>query len=481
LGLTNKPEILNTETFGNQGLTAYSRVSSNNARWAIVDELRVPTNADKKIHGRVSLPVGFDGTRPAWDDEAKVTVEIETADGQKEEVTAKTVGHTEDTPGISIYGEEAQGGIFEIPLVAPLEAGTIVRVIAVELTSGELTEGAQHQIRTEPVQVFPILPPTPAAFASYVLLEETNEIHGHTEDTEVELSATHNGIWFDTEAVVIDEEGTFTIDVSDRQLKAGDEIQVFLKDSAGSAKEAGVINPPSTNDEQGNQNPASELVFRDAVFPAATTLRIAQTGPLPPVDPLEPDVEVNPENPPIIPEDQGLLSLDFVSQFRFGQAPIRSTKGTYHALPQQMIPTEGASETKERPNYVQITDQRQDTEETSWRLSATLNSQGFRNEDNEPLIGAQISLANQRLMTTSENSNASMPELSTMKDRVTLAPGEAQPLLTGDSQSTGTWVYRFGDQETAATSVTLEVPAGANPKLGRYRATIEWSLSSVPE
>ncbi|HBH6538768.1 TPA: WxL domain-containing protein, partial [Enterococcus faecium] len=290
----------------------------------------------------------------------------------------------------------------------------------------------------------------------------------------VELSATHNGIWFDTEAVVIDEEGTFTIDVSDRQLKAGDELQVFLKDSAGSAKEAGVINPPSTNDEQGNQNPASELVFRDAVFPAATTLRIAQTGPLPPVDPLEPDVEVNPENPPIIPEDQGLLSLDFVSQFRFGQAPIRSTKGTYHALPQQMIAAEGTSETKERPNYVQITDQRQDTEETSWRLSATLNSQGFRNEDNEPLIGAQISLANQRLMTTSENSNASMPELSTMKDRVTLAPGEAQPLLTGDSQSTGTWVYRFGDQETAATSVTLEVPAGANPKLGRYRATIEW-------
>jgi hypothetical protein len=481
LGLTNKPEILNTETFGNQGLTAYSRVSSNNARWAIVDELRVPTNADKKIHGRVSLPVGFDGTRPAWDDEAKVTVEIETADGEKEEVTAKTVGHTEETPGISIYGEEPQGGIFEIPLESPLEAGTIVRVVAVELTSGELTEGAQHQIRTESVQVFPVLPPTPAAFASYVLLEETTEIHGHTEDKEVELSAAHNGDWFDTEAVVIDEDGTFTIDVSDRQLKAGDEIQVFLKDSAGSAKEAGVINPPTTNDEHGNQNPASEVVFRDAVFPAATTLRIAQTGPLPPVDPLEPDVEVNPENPSVIPENQGLLSLDFVSQFRFGQVPIRSAKGTYHALPQHMNLAEGATETKERPNYVQITDQRNDAEETSWRLSATLDSQGFQNEDNEPLIGAQISLANQRLMTTSANSNASMPELSTVNDSVTLTPGEAQPLLTGDSQSTGTWVYRFGDQETAATSVALEVPAGANPKLGWYRATIEWSLSSVPE
>lgn len=478
---TNKPEVLNEETFGVNGLADYSRVSSNNARWAIVDDLRVPTNADRKIHGRVSLPVGLDGTRPAWDDEAKVTVEIKTPDGKVERITAKTVGHSEEKPGISIYGEEAQGGIFEILLEAPLEAGSIVRIVEVVLTSGELTEGAEHQILTPTVTVFPIIPPTPATFSSYFLPEATTEIHGYTEDRHVELSATLNGEWLNTDTVVIDENGRFTIDVSDRHLNIGDEIQVFLKDYAGSAKAAGVKQPPSTNDEQGNQNPPSELSFRDAVFPAATTLKILKTGPLPPVDPLEPDVEVNPENPPVIPENQGLLSLDFVSQFRFGQVPIRSTKGTYHALPQQMIPAEGATETKERPNYVQITDQRKDVEETGWRLSATLDSQGFRNEDNEPLIGAQISLANQRLMTTSENSNASMPELSTVKDSVTLAPGEAQPLLTGDSQSTGTWVYRFGDQETAATSVTLEVPAGANPKLGRYRATIEWSLSSVPE
>lgn len=478
---TNKPEVLNEETFGVNGLTDYSRVSSNNARWAIADDLRVPTNADRKIHGRVSLPVGLDGTRPAWDDEAKVTVEIKTPDGKTERITAKTVGHSEENPGISIYGEEAQGGIFEISLAAPLEAGSTIRIVEVVLTSGELTEGAEHQILTSAVTVFPIIPPTPAVFSAYFLPEATTEIHGYTEDRQVELSATHNGEWLNTDTVVIDETGRFTIDVSDRQLNTGDEIQVFLKDYAGSAKAAGVKQPPSTNDEQGNQNPPSELSFRDAVFPAATTLKILKTGPLPPVDPIEPDVEATPENPPVIPENQGLLSLDFVSQFQFGQAPIRSGEGTYHALPQQIDRDEGATGTRERPNYVQVTDQRNSQEETSWRLSATLDAQGFRNEENDYLIGAQIHLANQQLVTTSANTDASMPELSTAEETVTLRPGEAQPLLIGSSDSVGTWVYRFGDLETAATSVTLEVPAGANPKLGRYSASIEWSLSSVPE
>ncbi|MDY4308174.1 hypothetical protein SNF32_16820, partial [Enterococcus mundtii] len=45
LGETSAPDQLNTDVFGNTGLTAYSRLSSNNGRWAIADELRVPTNA----------------------------------------------------------------------------------------------------------------------------------------------------------------------------------------------------------------------------------------------------------------------------------------------------------------------------------------------------------------------------------------------------------------------------------------------------
>ncbi len=56
------------------------------------------------------MPVGFDGTRPAWDDEAKVTVEIETAAGHKERVTASTVGHTEENPGSVFMEKNRKGG-----------------------------------------------------------------------------------------------------------------------------------------------------------------------------------------------------------------------------------------------------------------------------------------------------------------------------------------------------------------------------------
>lgn len=139
LGETNKPDILNTSTFGTSGLTAYSRLSSNNARWVIVDELRVPTNAEKKIHGHVSVHVGLEDIRSAWEDEeATVTVEIERVDGIKEEYTTKTKGHSNVEPGISIYGEEPRGGLFEIELEDFLQAGDKVRIKEAGLTSGEL-------------------------------------------------------------------------------------------------------------------------------------------------------------------------------------------------------------------------------------------------------------------------------------------------------------------------------------------------------
>ncbi|MCA6775580.1 WxL domain-containing protein, partial [Enterococcus mundtii] len=157
-------------------------LSSNNGRWAIADELRVPTNADKKIYGRVSLPVGLDDSRPAWDDEAIVTVEVESPSGRTQEYTAKTVGHSDESPGISIYGEDPRGGLFEITLPEPLEAGSKVRISHVELTSGELTEDFDHQILTDTVEVFPIVPPAPAKFSSSIIGENSKTIQGISEN-----------------------------------------------------------------------------------------------------------------------------------------------------------------------------------------------------------------------------------------------------------------------------------------------------------
>ncbi|MGJ0741582.1 WxL domain-containing protein, partial [Enterococcus casseliflavus] len=397
---TNKPEELNTTVIGNNGLRSFTRLSSNNGRWAIADELRVPTNADKKIHGRVSLPVGLDDSRPAWDDEAMVTVEVESPSREStQEYTAKTVGHTNESPGISIYGEEPRGGLFEIDLEEPLEAGSKVRISKVELTSGELTDGFEHQILTETVEVFPIIPPTPAQFSSSIIAQDSNTIQGMTDNLDAEVTATHNGEPLNTESVSVDADGRFSLDLSEVSLEIDDEIQVFLRDAEGSAVTAGVVNPPETNNTRGNINPATELTFHDVTFEPAATLIVGDLGPVSPVDPLDPEIEVDPENKPELPEDQGQLSIDFVSSFNFGSQAISVHDQTYYAQPQRLLNEDGTvNDSEERPNYVQISDRRSENDRNGWTLAVTQKEQ-FKGAENQMLNGASLSLSNQQVIT----------------------------------------------------------------------------------
>lgn len=44
----------------------------------------------------------------------------------------------------------------------------------------------------------------------------------------------------------------------------------------------------------------------------------------------------------------------------------------------------------------------------------------------------------------------------------------------------GTWIYRFGDENTADKSGALEVPKDATPDADSYSTTLLWKLSSVP-
>ncbi|WP_194943351.1 WxL domain-containing protein [Enterococcus casseliflavus] len=478
---SSDPDQLNTDTLGTTGLLPYTRISSNNGRWAIADELRVPTNADKKIHGRVSLPVGLDDSRPAWDDEAIVTVEVESPSGETtQEYTAKTVGNTIESPGISIYGEEPRGGLFEIDLDEPLEAGSKVRISKVELTSGELTDGFEHQILTDTVVVFPIVPPTPAQFSSSIIAQDSTTIQGRTDNPDAEVTATLNGESINTDNVTVDADGRFTLDLSEVSLEIDDEIQVFLRDAEGSAEAAGVISWPDTNNDRGNINPETELPFHDVTFESATTLVVGDLGPVSPVDPMDPDKEVDPDNPPVLPEDQGMISLDFVSQFNFGEVAINAGAKMYDALPQRLLNEDGTvNEMEERPNYVQVSDRREMDNRGGWSLVTRLSTEGFRNEENEELRGASIQLTNQELAKPSANTGGT-PQI-VRNTGADLLPGVATRLLDANAaEGQGTWVYRFGDQDTAGSSVKLNVPAGANPKATKYQATINWELSVVP-
>ncbi len=195
-----------------------------------------------------------------------------------------------------------------------------------------------------------------------------------------------------------------------------------------------------------------------------------------PVDPLNPEIEVDPESKPNLPEDQGLLSIDFVSSFNFGSQSISVHDQTYYAQPQRLLNEDGTvNENEERPNYVQISDRRPESERNGWELAVTQQEQ-FKGKENQVLTGASITLLNQQVVTAQ---GGTAPELQSVHP---LIPGNRQRLLKAQgSEGMGTWIYRFGDAETVKESVALNVPKGANPEATTYSTKLTWELSSVPD
>lgn len=198
--------------------------------------------------------------------------------------------------------------------------------------------------------------------------------------------------------------------------------------------------------------------------------------PVSPVDPLDPDTEIVPENPPVLPEDQRLFSIDFVSQFDFGFQAISAQDQTYYAQPQRLLNEDGTvTEAEERPNYVQISDRRPESERNGWELAVTQKEQ-FKGTNEQELVGASISLSNQQVITVQ---GGTAPGLQSVP--CNLVPGNRRVLLKAQgNEGTGTWIYRFGDGETAGESVALAVPKGSNPEATTYQTALIWELSAVP-
>ncbi|MGL9769121.1 WxL domain-containing protein [Enterococcus sp. DIV0806c] len=196
-----------------------------------------------------------------------------------------------------------------------------------------------------------------------------------------------------------------------------------------------------------------------------------------PVDPLDPETEVEPENKPEIPEDQGRLSLDFVSQFNFETQKISASDQTYYAQPQRLLDEDGTvNETEERPNFVQISDRRAVNERNGWQLSVTQNGQ-FSNQSGHELLGSEIQLLNQELVTAQGGTAPTLQEETVQR----IIPDTKKILLQADEESgIGTWIYRFGNQNTADKSVGLYVPKGTNPEATSYSTKLTWELSAVP-
>lgn len=197
-----------------------------------------------------------------------------------------------------------------------------------------------------------------------------------------------------------------------------------------------------------------------------------------PVDPITPDLEIDPENKPDLPEEQGLLSIDFVSSFSFGSQMISLQDQVYYAHPQRLLNPDGTvNESEERPNYIQISDRRSEESRHGWQLAVTQNEQ-FETANGEELHGATLGLTNQQLITSQGEQAPALQH----PNPLTLVPNTRRVLLLAQGdEGTGTWIYRFGDADTADESVFLKVPGAATPSASTYRTTLNWELAAVPE
>ncbi|MFS3916196.1 pectate lyase-like adhesive domain-containing protein [Bacillus australimaris] len=292
---TNIPSEFNTSSssYGVNGATLYSRMSGNNAR-AIVDELRVPTNADHSIYGHVTVPVGNSDSRDAWTNEAYVKVEVTKADGTKYELIGKTYGSENR---LSVYGDAERAGLFKIDLPDQqlLHAGDQVEVISAwrgkeDPTSPQARLSQPDDLKVSKTTVVDVTPPNSAVITNANnITNATKQISG-TGEPGATVTVKVNGSSIKGSAKVNDQ-GDWQFDLP-AYLQKNDDVQVFLTDEAGEA--ANIKNPPSTNSSQGNTNPAEDLQYHDTTFKKAARFQVKDV--LPDENTVTKSVSVNNEN-----------------------------------------------------------------------------------------------------------------------------------------------------------------------------------------
>lgn len=214
----------------------YSRMSGNNAR-PVIDDLRIPTNGDKKIYGHASVPEGFESSRDAWTDEVDVDVVVKNADGS---VAYTLTGSSVGAPGIEVYGEASRNGMFEIELPDGkfLETGQTVEVTGARRSganssAGKLHESLPEDLQTGVVTTIDVTPPSKAV-SSTDLSNATKQVTGTSDEDGAKVFVKVNGQWLKDASnnlvTTTVSGGQWTIDLQ-AYLSEGDKVDIYLKDN----------------------------------------------------------------------------------------------------------------------------------------------------------------------------------------------------------------------------------------------------------
>ncbi|MBO0454185.1 WxL domain-containing protein [Enterococcus sp. MJM16] len=190
-------------------------------------------------------------------------------------------------------------------------------------------------------------------------------------------------------------------------------------------------------------------------------------------DPAKPVIPVDPTNPTGPPAGTGgSLSIDFASGFQFGNQAISTKNQTYYAIPQEYTDFDGVK--KKGPNYVQVTDIRGTG--SGWQVSVKQNGQ-FQTAEAQTLEGAELQFKNGEMI-----SNLSTTFAPNASGTVQMPLDTEIDVVTANSErGIGTWLYRFGsDESSGGRSVQLTVPGSSVKYAKKYQTSLTWSLKNVP-
>jgi len=281
----------------------YARISANNAT-AVIDEIRVPTDADKYIYGHAYVPEGLKSQRDAWTDEVYVTVQVKDTSGNVVFTnTGTTVGAANDdsNEGLSVYGEPERAGLFQI-IYDPdgdgkgdyLPVGYTIEVIAAWRGGADSTSNRVHVSTADDLQaddetVHDVTPPT--ALTVDDLDESVRMFEGDlttragvVSGTTEEVGATvylykNNSLW---ETTTVGSDGKWSITLPGT-LAEGDVIAIALNDNVPNTNQLTsydldklVNNGVFANN--GNENPSGDYAFHDATFTGRLELDVIYYG-----------------------------------------------------------------------------------------------------------------------------------------------------------------------------------------------------------
>ncbi len=214
-----------------------------------------------------------------------------------------------------------------------------------------------------------------------------------------------------------------------------------------------------------------------------------------PKNPEEPGETVEPDDEDENKDSTGSLTIDYISNFRFGTQDITSQDRDYYAATRtaKYYPDKENDpdnfETRELPNYVQVSDLR--GVETGWTLSVNMSKFTVSDDQHDKygaeLEGAKITLMNLEATTEAQSGSVNIGgESLTLNPEADVTVMYAKPDAVAplsDSAGTGTHMTMFGrtqQGDNGDESVMLSIPGKATKYNTSYEATLTWTLKDVP-